>query len=645
MGSSGLFVESRSALLANWLSIYKQHRFLDAYQASAAYWTNATAIDDLSAEELIFAARLASRLGGGRLSRHLYRQAHKLEPELPLVRYFTRHLSDGRTLLLDELVEFERDPELGGDDDDLRASWQAAHAYTYAALRDFSRAHELLERAYEISPGNAWVLSQEADIYGMADRWQDSLRSAESGYKADPLSPWPILSVATALLNLGEIREAVRRLSLAASDSQFFQISQTACWYHCALAETLEGTERHEALISARKFAERVEPMAPLADREFRASLARTWLDLAEMSDDHAAMEHWAREVRSPFHGKVLANLKANPSGKRIRLPYRRTIQKHVECVPTSISSALSATGVDLSVEELAREVTFGGTYEWAAADWLREKGFHVRFFSATAEVIEKLVDAGIAFTVSWDDDESGHAVAIVGIDHAAGTVIVHDPSSFRTTEYLISTFTPNYAPLGVLAMATVPKTHAEILDSMLPPEAEIVEAAEAQRKAHSIYGPAASRAIVDGIEERFPDHPGTLYLRAIQNLEDGRVGRSLREFQKLMERFPKSPAVRERLMTTCRSLGDTALLRETLKSVVETGKVPGVNSQHEWAKPHPRYFYDYADLLRFSAETRTKSESLLRKTLANNWRSAGALGTRQPKRGRPSLLQMGLIG
>src|SRR5437870_2860691 len=30
----------------------------------------------------------------------------------------------------------------------------------------------------------------------------------------------------------------------------------------------------------------------------------------------------------------------------------------------------------------------------------------------------------------------SAHAVAVVGIDEAAGTLIVHDPQSFRTSEY-----------------------------------------------------------------------------------------------------------------------------------------------------------------------------------------------------------------
>jgi len=415
MGSLALSLESRKALLDELQSVYDEHRFLDAYSLSADYWTDSTPIDDLSAEELIFVGRLASRVGGMRLSRHLYREAYKREPRLPVVRYFARHITGPRDLLLDQLREFEKNPDLGGDDPELRASWQAAHAYMFAILRDFSRAHDLLKNAHELSPKSAWVFSQEADVFGMADQWRDSLRTAELGCQIDPRSPWSVLSLATALLNLGEIDEAVTRLSQAAVDSQYFHLVQTACWYHCALAETLEGDRRRRILDAASALAERIQSMAPLVDREFKAGLARTWLDLAELNDDHAGIERWAQEACSPFHRKVLANLKVNPNGKRIRLSYRRTLQKHVECVPTSISSALSATGVNVSVEELARDVTFGGTHEWAAADWLRGKGFHVRFFWATAESIARLIEAGIGFTVSWDDDESGHTVAIVG--------------------------------------------------------------------------------------------------------------------------------------------------------------------------------------------------------------------------------------
>lgn len=77
-------------------------------------------------------------------------------------------------------------------------------------------------------------------------------------------------------------------------------------------------------------------------------------------------------EVRSSFHRELLANLIQNPRDQCIRLPYRRTLQKHLECVPTSIGSALSATGIEISIKDLAADVTFGNTAEWATADWLR---------------------------------------------------------------------------------------------------------------------------------------------------------------------------------------------------------------------------------------------------------------------------------
>jgi tetratricopeptide (TPR) repeat protein len=625
MGSVALSAEERKLLLADLQVIYDDHRFLDAYQKSAAYWNESFAVESLSAEEMILAGRLASRVGGFRLSRHIFRAARRQYPDLPVVRFFTRGINGARHLLLDELVEFEKNPELGGNDHHLRASWLASYGYNFATLRDFSRASELMQQAHAISPEDAWLYSVESDVLGMADRWQEARNQAQLGHNIDPSSPWPVLSLATALLNLGKIRSAAEIMLEASTRTQFFQIVQTACWYQCALAETLEGNERRQTLEAARRLAERIEPMSPLADREFKALLARTWLDISELADDHAAMEFWSREARSPFHRKVLSNLKANPTGKRIRLKYKRTIQKHVECVPTSIASALSATGANVSVDAIAREVTFGGTYEWAAADWLRENGFHVRFFSATAAVAARLIEEGIGFVVSWDDDQSGHTVAIVGIDQAAGTVIVHDPGSFRSTEYLFTSLTEKYSPLGVPAMVAVPSELAGLLDEILPPEAEVMEAAEIQEKALALYGPSAARPVIDNLEERFPNHSGTQYLRAIQYMEDGRNGKAMASFRKLLEKFPRSPSVRVRLMIACRSLGNTALLRETLRSVVDAGKVSGVDSQTDWTTPHYRYLADYADLLRYSLETRNRAESLLRLALKNSWHAAVA--------------------
>ena len=371
--------------------------------------------------------------------------------------------------------------------------------------------------------------------------------------------------------------------------------------------------------------AGRIEPLSPLADRELRADLARIHLDIATLADDHAAVEVWAERARSPFHRQLLANLKSNPKGRRIRLPYRRVLQKHSECVPTSVSSALSASNIDISIADFAAEVTYGGTAEWAAADWLRTKDLHVRFFTATAETSWRLLEVGIGFMVTWPDDDGGHAVAVVGMDEAAGLVLAHDPGSLRTTEYLVRAFDPGASPYGVLGMAAVRRERAAELDGLLPEEAAIVEAAQAQQKALVLFGPAAARASLESVSVQFAGHPAIRELMAVQDLDEGRTGQALAAFGALLREFPRAPKLRMDLIVASRALGNTALLRETLRTVVETGSVPGVQAETAWIRPHPRYVTEYADMLRGSSATRREAANLLRSVLRGNWTSAAA--------------------
>jgi tetratricopeptide (TPR) repeat protein len=618
-------VTDPSSLLSKLQGQYDRHRFLDVWEQCADWWTPATGLDQLSTEELVFAGRLALRLGGSRLARSLFRRVRKEDPLNPLVRYFTDYLEVPGRLLLDDLVGFEANPDIGGNNAELRANWLAAHAYTWARLRNMRRAKELIEHAHDLSPDNAWLYSMESNVLGIADDWSESLRSAERAWELDRHSLWSATSLATALLNVGEIHEACRRLETVTVDTQSAQLAQTACWYQCAITEVLEGNERAESLSKARNLALKIEPLAPLADRDFKTSLARTWLDIAELSEDHTEMERWAKELRSPFQRQVLANLKRNPNGRRVRLPYKRTLQKHIECVPTSVGSALSATGIEISIAELAADVTFGGTAEWAAADWLRNKGFYVRFFSATAATSTRLIEAGIGFMITWEDDDSGHAVAIVGVDHAAGIALAHDPMLFRTAEYLLSVFDEARGPFGVLGMAVVTQERATELDGILPAEAEVMEAFQTHQKAMVLYGPSAAQPTIKQIAERFPSHPGTLYLLAVQDLEDGRVGQALSGLRTLLERYPNSPRLRTHILSACRAIGNTTLLRQTLRTVAETGTIPGVDSQSDWVRPHHRYVAEYADLLRSSSETKQRSEHLLRSVLKTQSTSAFA--------------------
>jgi tetratricopeptide (TPR) repeat protein len=612
-------------LLNELQAIYDGHRYLDAWYATSSRWHPSTDINQLSVDELILAGRLALRLGGPRLARTLFRTARRLAPVEPRVRYFTEYLHVPRVLLLDELTAFEASPDLGGDDLEVRTSWIALYAVMWARLRNMPRALGLIREAHTLLPNDSWLYSREADIWGIGDDWKASLRAAEQAWSLDPRSPWAAMSVGTALLNIGQLEEALGRVTAAAADTQSAELIQAACWYECAWADLMEGEERLQSVTRARALAARLEPLSPLADREFKAAVARIWLDIATLADDRGEIERWAQEARSPFHRRVLAHLKLNPNGRRIRLPYRRALQKHNECVPTSVSSALSASNIDVSIADFASDVTYGGTSEWAAADWLRARNLHVRFFSATAETTWQLLKAGIGFIVTWPDDDGGHAVAIVGMDQAAGVVLAHDPTSLRTSEYLLQVFDQSRSPYGVLGMAAVRVEQRSELDSLLPPDAAIVEAAQAQQKALMLYGPSAARGVLGDVLSQFPDHPGAREMLATQDSDEGRIGQALTSFLALRREFPQAPRLRSKLISASRALSNTALLRDTLRSIVETGSVPGLQPETEWIRPHPRYVTEYADLLRLSTATRHEAEVLLRSVLRVNWSAASA--------------------
>ena len=511
------------------------------------------------------------------------------------------------------LRAFEQEPELEGGDPEIQSSRLAYHAVVYASVRDFDRAHRYIARARGHKARDSWVLSCESDVFGAEDRWAEALESAEQAWKISPGTPYAARSLAGSLLNLGRVQEAANRMAGAAESGQSHEIATLACWYLCAVAETCASVERKEILNRAKTLAERLESLAPLADRETHRQFALTRLDIAEMSDDRGGIERWAAEARSPFHRKMLENIRANPQGRRIRLPFRRAIQKHNACLPTSLSSALAVQNVHIDPDTMVADITFGGTWEWAAAEWLEQRGFASRFFAVSPEVAARLIQNGVAFVITLEGDSSAHAVAAVGLDEAAGTLIIHDPGSFRTTEYLLESIGTGHAPLGPLGMVVVSHEKVAFVDQLLP-QADVGPMMLQQQysRARFLYGPQAASRIAEDLTVRYPHHPVTMLVQASQALLEGQTAKALVGFQKLASDYPNAASVRSDLLASCRALQNTALMRDVIAAVVESGVLPGVQSQHEWRYPPAAYVSEYADLLMASNETGNKARSLL---------------------------------
>jgi tetratricopeptide (TPR) repeat protein len=619
--------------LENLEALYNQSKFLDAYEKTKSYWEPSTDLSSLSTGELILAGRLANRLGGRRLCRWLFCKAYKREPRDPNVRYFTRSLRLRNLDFWDEVRSLEGEPLLGAADPELEASWLASHAVTWATLRDFERAEACLKHARSYSPSQGWVESCESYVLGMADRWEDALKAGEQSWKLSHAAPYAVQSVGLCMLNLGRGSEAASRVTERAADCQSYEVVHFAAWLQCTLAERYEGDERLQVITRARDLADRLPGLAPLADRETQADFAHIHLDIASLSGDHQEMESWAEKVRSPYFRKVLQNLRRNAGGKRIRLPHLHLLQKHQACLPTSIASVLASQNVAIDPGTMAAEITFGGTPFWAAAEWLEKRGFDVRFFRVTAEVARRLIQNGIAFVLSLESDENSHAVAAVGLDEAAETLLVQDPSSFRSSEYLLEGIQQLHGPLGPVGMTVVPKVNAHLLDGLLSQtDVEVMTAAQKHGKEIVLKGTTATHAIVSHLAKNYPDDPGVRFLQAEQACWEGRSGEAITGFQKSLNLFPHSPVVRRRLLDTARSVGNTALTRDILRTVVEGALLPGIDSQQNWRHPPSTYVCAYGDLLRLSAPTRGKAKSLFKSVLrrdpshAETWHSLGEL-------------------
>ncbi len=606
--------------------LYDRHRFLEAYRITAEYWKPGTDLTCFSVSELVLGGRLAARLGGARLSRWLFRAAYARDPSNPYVRYFIGALQLRGLKLVEFLQACEDEPDPDCDDPDLRASWLAWRAVTWAFFRDFARAHDCLDRARSVPMRDGWVHSCESQVRGLEDRWQESLDAAERAWEISPGAPYAAAALGNSLVNLGRVGESAGRLAAAAETTESCEVAASACWHQCALAETLTGEERRRALDRAASLAERLPALAPLADRETKPGFARVHLDIASLLDDHKQVEKWAQEAGSPFHKRVLENLQQNPDGRRILLPFRRIIQKHDTCLPASISSVLAATGIQLDADAMAREITYGGTASWAAAEWLEQRGFVARFFAATRETATTLLRNEIPFVLTLEADESAHAVAVVGLDESRGTLAVHDPRVFRSVEYLIDALGRINSPLGPKGIAVVSPDRADVLDKLLQAEqTEVMSESHRYQRALAVQGPAAARQVVAALASRHPQHPGTRWLQALEALDGGRNGEALKGLRRLLNEFPGCPYVRRALISACRALGNTGQLREVLAGIVDAGRLPGIQSDQDWRHPPSGYVSEYADLLRRSAVSRKEARRLLNSVIAREPTSAGA--------------------
>ena len=306
------FMDGKTALprCQEVLSLYDANRFIDAYDATRDGWENPQLVSELDAEELILSGRLARRLGSGTLSRALFRLALKRFPDHFMVRSFVRGVNRSRWSLLDELKIFEATPDLGSGDADLDSDWHAKHAICLGHLRDFDRAHAMLERAHAICEASPWVITCEAGVRFEQDDWEGALRCAERAWELSPGVPYAGHLLGRSLAAAKRTIEGARRLlDFSRQSPQSYEILLEGL--QLAFAAYERGY--HEVLEAAGgsllEAAQRVTDLAPLADRHMKILIARVCADAAKLEGKREDLLEYARDAKSFFYDRVATHL------------------------------------------------------------------------------------------------------------------------------------------------------------------------------------------------------------------------------------------------------------------------------------------------------------------------------------------------
>ena len=610
------------------LGLYEANRFLDAYEATGPLWRRPEVADELTVEQLVHAGRLAGRLGGQRLRRWLFRLAYLREAENPLVVYFVGDGRSGRIHVLEDLIRFERRGDLSSGSPEWDASWHGHQAMVWAWVRGFDRAHELLARAKEADFERAWVSTCEAWVLCHEDRWDEALTAAEQAWDASPGNPAAAVILKRVLGKMGRLAEAVDRLLPVAQAGQSCETLAIALSGMTALAERSDPQQRDRLAGSAYELCGRLHDLAPLADRETNAEIAHLRMHAAMILGDRELMSRHAADVRAGFLRAVCANLEAHPGGRQFVLPYRPVFQKHMTCMPSSIAAAAGVFGVALDEDALAAELTYGGTPTWRMLDWLRAHGFAATVFLATGPLCASLIEAGLPFVLSTKQPGSSHATAAIGLDEAAGVLMIHDPSSQGWVRALVDRIDEEERPFGPEGLALVPRDRAEQLNIIPDHASRPAEAYVEYTKAIETKGPRSAEGIVQGLAQRYPDHPLTRRLDALYRAATGELYSAIQIQEALLAEYPNSIVLRAEFLWSLHRTADRARIRTVLADIVHRGRIRGNQLDIAWRYPPAIYAAQYADYLGVTAEGFPTAERLIWKAVRYEPQSAVAYHT-----------------
>ncbi len=409
----------------------------------------------------LLAGRIASALGAQKLGRKFHFSAYRKDKKDWGARLCYARLllqSRGPIETWQFLRKYDTDPTLAASDPQVHSDWLAFHTQVLGQLRDFDNAEQWMANAEKIGPTNNWLWVERAELFELQDRYEDALGVLRFALMKNPQF-YPAISKAAHLLSLmGNDEEALR---LLASASQRFECA--------ALVEQLAQLQIELGRYNeARQSWERFAALSPLLEPQATRWLHSQRAEAAYLSGDYGAAVQYAQQSDSLLLQATARKLQTgNVQGKRVVLPVNFVRQHHLTCAPATLAMISQYYKMPAQHLEIAEEICYDGTCAHSQRNWALRNGYAVREFSVIWDDAVALLNRGVVFALGTVDPGSAHLQAVIGYDNLRETFIVRDPNQRQTHEIEAAPFLQKYRACGPRGMAMVPKTHANIFDSL----------------------------------------------------------------------------------------------------------------------------------------------------------------------------------
>lgn len=592
------------------LQLYDKNRFLDAYHLTLPAWRlSHRDIHSLSIETLVHGGRLAARLGGTTLQRILWRAARRQDPTHPLVRYFASHGVEGRWNVLDAVRAATQDAWPDDEIPHLRASRLGSDARVLAWVRDFAGAHRLIARGRAIGLETSWLDACEAEIFLHQDRWAEAFAAACRGWESSPGTPALASVLARVAVRLDKVDEVTNMLVASLDQVQSYETQYIAVSSLLCSAERATGPRQVEYARRAYSLGTQLDALTPLSSRDTRNNTAGIQAIAAFWAHDRHGFGRHAAQVSTPFFRQIVRNLSTTEAAgagfARVVLPFRPVAQKHNTCVPASIACIAGGLGIEVDQDDIACSVTYGGTATWRIVDWLETHGFAVRLLTLTAELAETLVKDGLAPVIFTASLNSGHAVALVGMDAAAGVLLLYDPASGRVVPTRFEHFAEGETPFGPRALVFVPRSARHRLESI--PEAACTGATATVNYERALVqaGLSTANRVIDVLATKAGCELERSRLDALHAAARGNAVTAYAQHLAMLAQHPDCVYLQRELLGNLERTRNAVLIRDALRDIVARGSRQATHLAR------------YADCLGVQNAGYAEAERLLKRAIA----------------------------